>query len=208
MKIRTAFIVPVLTAILITSGCTPKARYERRLKQELASGVRNDSIFMGLYLGMSQKDFYSRCWNLHDQGLVHQGPNNTSVEFKIKDDLKYPATMYFYPNFSEGKISEMPVIYKYDGWAPWNKKLTSDSLQIAVLKYYKKKYGEDFMTVSHHEFGNAYVKIDGNRRITIYKRDDLYVWAVFTDLLAKNDTTKNSKPAPAMLDTTKTTEKK
>ena len=32
--------------------------------------------------------------------------------------------------------------------------------------------------------GNAYTKIDGNRRITIYVENDLYVWALFTDMLA------------------------
>ena len=208
MKIRIAFIVPVLTAIIIISGCTPKARYERRLKQELASGVRNDSIFMGLYLGMSQRDFFTRCWNLHDQGLFHQNTSNTAVEYRIKGDLKYPATMFFYPNFSDGKISEMPVFFKYDGWAPWNKKLSADSLQLAVLKYYKKQYGEDFMTIRHQEYGNAYVKIDGNRRITIYKKDELYVRVLFTDLLAKIDTAASSKPIRVILDTTKTIEKK
>jgi hypothetical protein len=46
----------------ILSGCSPKAKYERRLKHELASGVRYDSLFMGLYLGMPDKDFYNQCW--------------------------------------------------------------------------------------------------------------------------------------------------
>ena len=30
--------------------------------------------------------------------------------------------------------------------------------------------------------GKAYTKIDGNRRITIYMENDLYVWAIFTDM--------------------------
>ena len=58
---KTRFIV-FLTAIIfagILSGCTPKAKYDRMVKRELASGIRNDSIFMGLYLGMPEKDFYT-----------------------------------------------------------------------------------------------------------------------------------------------------
>jgi hypothetical protein len=31
----------------------------------------------------------------------------------------------------------------------------------------------------------AYVRIDGNRRITIFKEDDMHVWAVFKDMLAE-----------------------
>ena len=41
--------------------------------------------------------------------------------------------------------------------------------------------------MDHPLKGPAFVKVDGNRRITIFKTDDLYVWAVFTDLLVKKD---------------------
>ncbi len=33
--------------------------------------------------------------------------------------------------------------------------------------------------------GTAFVKVDGNRRISIFKENELYVWAVFTDLSGK-----------------------
>jgi hypothetical protein len=31
------------------------------------------------------------------------------------------------------------------------------------------------------------VKIDGNRQISIFKEDDLHVWAVFTDMLISKE---------------------
>jgi hypothetical protein len=43
------------------------------------------------------------------------------------------------------------------------------------------------MKVEHPERGIAYVKINGNRRITIFKEDDLHVWAVFTDMSVKKE---------------------
>jgi len=163
-------------------GCSPKARYERRLKHELASGVRNDSLFMGLYLGMSEKDFYIHCWKLNRQGLIKQGPGNTTVEYQLKNELKYPGTMNFYPGFAEGKIAEMPVKFIYSGWAPWNNKLSSDSLQADVLKWFENKYGDRFMKVDHTKKGSAYIKLNGNRRITVFKENEMNVWAVFTDM--------------------------
>ncbi len=68
----------------VISGCTPKAKYERKLKHELAKGVRYDSLFLGLYLGMPEKDFYIHCWELNKKGLIRQGSNNTTVEYRYE----------------------------------------------------------------------------------------------------------------------------
>lgn len=174
------FIIMLSSALI--SGCTPREKYEKKLKQELDSGVRCDSLFMGLYLGMTQKDFYLHCWDLNRKGLIKQGPDNKTVEYQLRNELNYPATMNFYPAFVDGKIAEMPVKYAYNGWAPWNKKLSSDNLQANVLKWYKMKYGDNFIKVEHPERGSAYVMINGNRRITIFKENDLNVWAVFSDM--------------------------
>jgi len=164
-------------------GCTQKAKYDRKLKQELASGIRNDTLFMGIYFGMGQKEFYTHCWKLNQKGLIRQGLRNTTVEHILKDELKYPATMNFYPEFAQTRIFEMPVRYVYNGWAPWNTKLSADSLQVQVLKWYEKLYGKGFMEVKHSKRGIAFVKLDGNRRISIFMENETYVWAVFTDML-------------------------
>ena len=184
MKTKHLQLIPIfLISTFLIFGCTQKAKYDRKLKQELASGVRFDTLFMGIHFGMGQKEFYTHCWKLNQQGLIKQGIRNTTVEYKIKNELTYPATMDFYPEFAQTKIFEMPVRYVYDGWAPWNKKLSSDSLQVKVLRWYEKQYGEGFMEVKHPTRWIAYVKLDGNRRISIFKENETYVWAIFTDLL-------------------------
>jgi hypothetical protein len=187
MRIKIAWFLSVVVMAGVMGGCSPRAKYERRLKRELASGERHDSLFMGISLGMPQKDFYTHCWELNRQGLIRQGTNNTTVEYRMRNELKHAATMNFYPTFVQGKIAEMPVKFAYSGWAPWNKKLSADSLQIDVLTWYKEVYGNDFIAIKHPERGMAYVKIDGNRRISIFKENDLYVWAIFTDLLVRKD---------------------
>lgn len=187
MKKIILWLLPLLISVLIISGCTPKAKYEKMLKHELTSGVRYDSLFMGLYFGMPEKEFYTRCWILNGQGIIKQGQRNMTVEYQLKDELIYPGIMDFYPEFVQGKIGEMPVRFMYNGWAPWNKKLSSDSLQLNVLKWYEKQYGDGFIKVEHPTRGIAYVKVNGNRRISIFKEDDLHVWAIFTDMLVKNE---------------------
>jgi hypothetical protein len=187
MKTKILWLMPLLIAVYIISGCSPKAKYDRMLKHELASGVRYDSLFMGLYLGMPEKAFYTQCWALNMKGLIRQGTRNMTVEYKINKELNAPATMDFYPEFINGKIYEMPVRIFYNGWAPWNKKLSSDSLQIEVLKWYEAQYGTGFLEVKSPKRGSAFVKVNGNRQISIFKQDDIHVWAVFTDMLVKKE---------------------
>jgi hypothetical protein len=187
MKTRIDWILLFLISGIIIAGCSPRTKYEHRLKHELARGVRYDSLFLGLYFGMPEKEFYLHCWKLNHKGMLRQGSSNTTAEYKLKDELKYPAQMDFYPKFSDGKIFEMPVSFSYEGWSPWNKKLSSDNLQKEILRWYEKVYGKGFIQVEHLLHGIAYVKIDGNRRITIFKQDDLHVWAVFTDMLVKKN---------------------
>jgi len=204
MKTRLNSILMIVISGFIISGCSPRSKYEHMLKHELASGVRYDSLFLGLYFGMPEKEFYVHCWKLNQKGLIKQGESNTTAQYELKDELKYEALMDFYPNFMQGKIFEMPVSFKYKGWAPWNKTLSSDNLEKEVLKWYEKVYGAGFVKIKHPQHGIAYVKIAGNRRITIFIEDDLHVWAVFTDMSVKKDWNNSfSIPENIQNDTTK-----
>ena len=40
MKKRILWLLPVLISVLLIAGCSPKAKYEKMLKRELASGVQ------------------------------------------------------------------------------------------------------------------------------------------------------------------------
>lgn len=169
-------------AALLAGGCTPAKKYERQLKRGLASGIRHDSLFMGLSFGMTEDEFFDVCWELNRNNLVKQGMDNRSVEYEIKDELKYPAVMNFYPVFEDGKIEQMKVRFIYDGWSPWNKDQSAANMALDVKQWYEKIYGKGFITIEHPLRGEAYTKIDGNRRITIYIESDQFVWAIFTDM--------------------------
>ena len=98
------------------------------------------------------------------------------VLYKLKNnELKHPASMNFYPDFYQNKIYKMRVNFQYDSWAPWNKQLYADSLLQDVLKLYKNWYnrGNPFIKINDKEKGMLYVKVDGNRRITIGRYNDM-----------------------------------
>jgi len=174
-------IIWLVIVVLIVTSCGKKAKYDRLVQQELASGVRYDSLFLGIHLGMTSEAFYKHCWDLNKQGLIRQGTGNLSVLYNL-EYLKYPADMNFYPSFHEDKIYEMPVRFKYNGWSPWNRHLFSDSLQLDVLNLFKEWYGNDFIEINHTTRGKAFVKVKGNRRISIFTKGEIEVHAVFTDM--------------------------
>ena len=146
-----------------------------------------DSLFLGIYLGMDKQAFYDHCWELNKQKLVTHGPKNQEVEYILADVLDQPVMMRFYPSFYNDKIVDMPVLYSYQAWAPWNKQYSSDSLLVKMLDVYKKWYGADFKTLQHEKMGTIYYKIDGKRRINLFIRDDQFIQAVFTDLKLDHD---------------------
>lgn len=180
-KMNMSRIVFFILIVIMATGCDKKARYDRMVKRELASGVRYDTLFFGIYFGMTSKDFYAHCWKLNKEGLIKQGSHNLSVEHSF-EELKHSATMNFYPDFYEEKIYEMPVRFQYKGWSPWSKHMWSDSLQVDVLKLLEDWYGTGFMEVEHPKHGSAFVKVDGNRRITMFKKGFEEVYVIFTDL--------------------------
>ncbi len=174
------FILLTLGGLALGTGC--KSDYERLVERELASGERYDSIFFGIYLGMTADSFYKHCWQLNKTRKFKQGQYNTSVEYLI-EDFRYPALMNFYPVFDdEGVIVEMPVMINYQAWAPWNRKLWADSLLVNVKGLLEKWHGTGFIEVRHPEKGVRYVKVDGNRRIILWAVDDQYVRVLYSDL--------------------------
>ena len=170
-------------AVLVFSGCM-KSEYQQLVDSELAKGVRQDSLFLGLYLGMTEKDFFDRCWQLNEEQVLTHGNGNISAKYEITE-LPYVANLNFYPTYFEGKIIEMPTTLQYKAWSPWDKTKSADSLQMAALKLFDKWYGGDFLKIEHPEKQPAYVKVTGNRRLVVSKINDQMVQAVFTDLIAE-----------------------
>jgi hypothetical protein len=191
-----AFIYLFFVALMVTN-CTDSGfrQYETVMKNELASGKRTDSLFFGIYFGMTSKQFFGYCWELNKKGILTDGVNNMYVLYKLKNnELKHPASMNFYPDFYQNKIYKMRVNFQYDSWAPWNKQLYADSLLQDVLKLYKNWYnrGNPFIKINDKEKGMLYVKVDGNRRITIGRYNDMLVKVDYTDLLAEEQMKKEN----------------
>ena len=185
---KSMFIIAAVVTFAISS-CTSSGaeQYDKVVKKELAKGVRVDSLFLGISFGMTSKTFFGYCWELNKKGIISDGSNNTMVLYKIDSGLRFPASMNFYPDFLNNKVANMRVTFQYNAWAPWNKAQFSDSLLPDVLQLYKKWYpgGNDFIALTDKTKRTIYVKVDGNRRITIGRFDDMIVKVDYSDLLVE-----------------------
>ena len=169
----------LLALVTLTTGCND---YKSLVDRELVTNVRNDTLILGLYFGMSPREFFTHCWELNKKGIVKEGVSNRTVHFQIdRFDKKYDVN--FYPNFYEQKIVSLPVVYSYPAFAPWNPEYALDLLFSEVVKIYEKEYGDDFLKIESKENNIAYVRVDGNRRISIFQNiNKNSVTALYFDL--------------------------
>lgn len=172
---RSIFIV--LFVGIILSGCN---------KTRPATGEGPyDSLFLGFHFGMEKKAFYDYCWQMNKQKKFIHGPTNQSVEYRLENELEKPVYMRFYPIFFEDRIYQMPVTFTYEAWAPWNRQYHADSLIKKVVPMLKRWYGGDFESTTTPKRGRVYARIDGNRRISVFVKDEQFVQVVFTDIPAE-----------------------
>lgn len=176
------FYVLVLLAGASLAGC--QGSEGQALERRLANVERQDSLFMGFYFGMPRQEFYEYSWQLNQQQLVREGPQNRTVEYQI-EGVEPALVMNFYPEFYQDVIYKMPVFFHHPGWAPWNKELWSDELLPKVVALMEKWYGPGFEKKGDPQSGGYYQKIDGNRRISVGLQDEQHVKVVFTDLIAQ-----------------------
>jgi hypothetical protein len=172
-----------LLLVLSLGGC--RKSYQEIEREELAKGVRYDSIFQGIYLGMTRQDFRDHCLRMNRTGRFVDGAMaKVQSATVIGADT---AILLFYPDFVEDKISELPVLAQYKSWAPWNEDLHGDELVENIKKYILDTRGGNFF---HPIYGAeekvAWVKVDGNRRITVYRMPDDYVKIIYKDLLVQS----------------------
>ena len=184
MKIRSiSTVIMFLSLVFVYTSCSNKSEYQKLVDSELATNVRQDSLFLGISLQMESKAFFGHCWELNKQGVLTNGVAN-QVKYDVSDNFNHDASMYFYPKFVEGKIFEMPMEFQYDNWALWNEELSVDNLMEEVKGLLEDWYGEGFIKVVNEDASKSvWVKVDGNRRIRVYRKSVSAVAVVFTDLI-------------------------
>lgn len=175
--------------IIVFVSC--KSEYTKYVESELDKGVINDSLIFGMRMGQTRKDFFRICWDLNKQQIITNG-EGTNAQYVEKldstQDKTLQKTMLFYGIFDQtDTMRGMNIKYRYDSWAPWNKNRYSIVLLDQLKAFYTQNYkGNDFMEIDLDDIKyKAYAKIDGNRQILMYQKDDRDVIVKIEDLRHK-----------------------
>ena len=175
--------------IIISCQTNPYLELERN---ELASGERYDSLFLGVKFGMTSKDFYAHCWDLNKRQLITQGPSNNSVRYYLPtESVGQKIEMLFYPVFDNDIVYEVNSTFSYTGWAPWNKETDSEYLIEEVRDILSNWYSTKFFEIKNPKNNSIlYATVNGNRRIAITKVSEREVRARYTDLTVEKNNQK------------------
>lgn len=182
LNIRKGYLLLIVTSCVVFFGCNPENKLDKVIKRELATGIKNDSLFLGLKFGITMQEFYDHCLELNKQGIVIEGSKNMSVEYIFKDSLDQPIAFNFYADRnSAGPIYRYFTSFNYYAFA-LNKHLYSDRLIEMLPDILMDWYGGNtpFTVIKD---GKEYLyKIDGNRMIELSIYDLSMVTAAYYDL--------------------------
>ena len=169
----------LISVSLFFMSCETNMDYNTHVREGLESGVQKDSLFLGYHFGMGKQEFRDYSWELNQEGVI---TGFVDINYEV-DFLKSKATMVFYPEFEDEKIVRIPVSVGYDAWAPWNEEFWPEELAKDLQDYFSNEYEIKFYQVYVPEIERqAYVSVDGNREIRIYKNAESTVMVDFIDL--------------------------
>lgn len=172
MRFIKTILLATLFGLVLFSSCkkTEAEKYMAYEKEQLQKGVVQDSLFMGLYFGMSKKEFREYCFEKNIEKRFWQGgrKNMTWVESEL-EGLQLPAAINFYPNFTNDTITEIKAAIYYNTTSKVDVTLEEDTLLKDALQLLNTWYGgETFKINSPVIYNNdVYVHLKGNCRITV-----------------------------------------
>ncbi len=189
-NIKNLILVAVIGAgVLSLQSC--KSEYTQLVETEMSSGIVHDSLIHGLRIGQTKKEFYKHCWALNKSKAITAGSGNEYALFVLPADSTdtHPdkINVQFYGIFDDNDVMHgMEMKMDYYSWAPWLKHFGSEYLIEKVKSNMMKDYpGNDFMELQVGE-NTAFVKVDGNRQISMFPLSFKQIMVKIEDLRVKD----------------------
>ena len=185
------FCLLVLTPFL---ACEIESEYSKLLKKELKSGKSFNDLVLGLKIGQTKDDFFEICADLNKKKLITSGARNLYPEYILypKDSVENgkKIRMSFMGIFDNDRIMKgMDIRFNYYSWIAWREEYNSANLINEIKDTLQLWYpGNNFIEIDlklDSKNNLAYVKVDGNRQITMYKIDGRDVAVIIEDVSEK-----------------------
>lgn len=184
------WLITLLLISLSATGCRNEPNYAGLVAQELARAAQVDQLVLGLHFNMPMETFFRYCFEMNQQGLFFQNQGDAQVLYTYQEEFGTPVDFVFFPVGGHQSIQELEGAMTYQSWAPFTRDFTAEKLQQEVIRYFEKELGgRSFIPIDHplQYWPKAYVKLDANRKILLYRSfDDRQLHIVFENLRAKS----------------------
>ena len=168
------------------TSCNFKSEYHNLVEREIKKGEINNDLILGFSFGMTKQQYYDRCTLLNKNKIITVGEYNFNPEQILSSPINNKKIkMSFSPNFKEKKtIEELELRFSFLGWSHWNADYQSgvliNQVKDSLISWLP---GNDFIEVSIDGIDKKpLVKVDGNRRIMLYKINSKDVIAKINNL--------------------------
>ena len=180
----------LLLGLILLSAC--RSEYEQMVIRESKTGVYHDSLLFDYTFGISRDLFFKMTHDLNKQKLVTQGAGTQKVLYVFQPG-EFPSDpeeiwMHFDGIFNDDKdLVGMELLFSYPKWFLGTEKYGSEQLIPSLKQYFQGRFpGNDFVPIDIGlEEIVPLVKIDGNRQIVIFPKDDKDVIVKIEDLKDK-----------------------
>lgn len=179
----------LIISLIVLISCDDYKRQKKQkqidetIEKELATGIRNDTIFLGLEFGMSKNKVNNEMNKLIKEGKIYlDNDNNYRYKFDFGDNtLPHHAIAGFSTFYHKNKLYKFIVVI--------NETEPESMLEVCKLTLfmtYLNKYKNCFRQKSILDDSHILVCINGNRKIKILSGlTDVRI--IYTDLIAEKE---------------------
>jgi len=161
----------LIFGMVTISSCSEKIKYGDLVSNELAKGIRYDSLIYGIHFGMTNEEFGDYCAEMNRKKIFMPNQNGSAVSLELQNGFNSPVYIEFFPRFENGiKITKLEAILNYRDFSYYNKNYAIENLIIETKTNFEKGYGGNKFFEMPHEnnlLKYQYIKIDGNRKIVL-----------------------------------------
>lgn len=163
----------IIIAFVVFSCNTEKQKqqeankaFELKVEQELNSGIRHDTIFLGYRFGMTENDFIAWTRELVKDEKLYQN-DSRQLAYKMtfdENNFLASAEAVFSPDYFEGKLYKLSISVESTEHS------VPELTQLQLVGIFTDKYGfYDHTEKSLLDDSKDYIWIHGNRQIEIIK---------------------------------------
>ena len=181
--------------MLLLASCGEKISPEAMQSREMARGVRYDSLVYGIRFGMSMEDFARHCAEMNRKKLFMPNSQGNAVLLTLNEGFEDTVKFEFFPDRNEDRtLIRLMGTLRYEAFSYYDEKYDIGNLLEEARDFFEKGYGgNSFIAIPHENplMKHQYIKVDGNRKITLSPRfDGQSLDVLFEDLSQTDENTK------------------